>query len=34
VERARAYLAVVHALALGVIGYIVFLWLATLTSLL
>ena len=33
-ERARAYLAVVPALALGVIGYIVFLWLATLTSLL
>jgi hypothetical protein len=32
VERARAYLAVVPALALGVIGYIVFLWLATLTS--
>ena len=34
VERARAYLAVVPALALGVIGYIVFLWLATLISML
>jgi hypothetical protein len=33
-ERARAYLAVVPALALGVIGYIAFLWLATLTSML
>lgn len=33
-ERARAYLAVVPALALGVVGYIVFLWLATLTSML
>ena len=34
VERGRAYLAVVPALALGVVGYIVFLWLATLTSML
>ena len=33
-DRARAYLAVVPALALGVIGYIAFLWLATLTSML
>jgi hypothetical protein len=33
-ERARAYIAVVPALALGVVGYIVFLWLATLTSML
>jgi len=34
VDRARAYLAVGPALALGVIGYIAFLWLATLTSML
>jgi hypothetical protein len=33
-ERGRAYVAVVPALALGVVGYIVFLWLATLTSML
>jgi len=33
-ERGRAYLAVVPALALGVAGYMVFLWLATLTSML
>lgn len=33
-ERGRAYLAVIPALALGIAGYIVFLWLATLTAML
>ncbi|MFL5641521.1 MAG: DUF6518 family protein [Chloroflexota bacterium] len=33
-ERGRAYVTVVPALALGVVGYIAFLWLATLTSML
>ena len=33
-ERGRAYVAVLPALALGAIGYIAFLWLATLTSML
>jgi hypothetical protein len=33
-DRGRAYVAVLPALALGAVGYIVFLWLATLTSML
>jgi hypothetical protein len=33
-ERGRAYLAVIPALALGIAGYIVFLWVATLTTML
>ena len=31
-DRWRAYVAVLPALALGAVGYIVFLWLATLTA--
>ncbi len=33
-ERGRAYVGVLPAMALGALGYIVFLWLATLTSML